>query len=193
MLRSVRNWTGLVLALSLSCAVLVSAEETKEFEAGDLKLQVPESWKEVPKTSEFRLAEFSIPAREGEKETDAELVVFHFGAAGGGGIDPNIDRWKSQFDEKGREMKIVQGKGSQGKYVLVDLKGTWNKPVGPPILRRTEKVPGTRGLFVILSTESSGDYFLRLTGPDGLVKSQTDAYRTSFGGDATKEEEYKAK
>jgi len=193
MLRRVRLLTGAVLACGLSCAVLAAEEKTKEVEAGEIKMQVPESWKAAERLRPFRIAEFAIPARKGEKETDAELVVFHFGPEGGGGIDDNIERWKKTFDEKGREMKVTQGSSEQGKYVFLELSGTYNKSVGPPVLGKTEKMPNSRGLFVILSSKTSGNYFIRLTGADGLVKSSSESFRKSFGGDASKEEEYKSK
>lgn len=193
MLRSVRM-LGVVLALGMSCVGLSAEEEkTKEAEAGELKLQVPESWKAPEQLKTFRIAEFAVPARKGEKETDGEYVVFHFGPEGGGGIDDNLARWVNMFDEKGREMKVTQGESSQGKYVILELSGTYNKSVGPPFLRKTEKVPDSRGLFVILSSKGSGNYFIRLTGADGLVKSQAETFRKSFGGDGSKEEEYKTK
>lgn len=193
MLRKVRILTGVVLALSLAGASFAAEEKTVAIEAGDLKLNVPESWKKAERTNQFRLAQFAVPARKGEKETDAELVVFHFGAEGGGGVADNIERWKKQFDAEGREIKVTQGESEQGKYVFVELKGTFNKSVGPPILMKTEKIANARGLFVILSSKNSGNYFIRLTGSDGLVASQSDAFRKSFGGDAAKESEYKAK
>lgn len=39
---------------------------TKSVEAGKLTLEVPESWKQKPGIREPRVAEFQIPAREGD-------------------------------------------------------------------------------------------------------------------------------
>jgi hypothetical protein len=117
------------------------------------------------------------------------LAIFSFGA--GGGIEANIRRWISQFQPEGRKLRITSGKSPQGSYFLVDLRGTYNKPVGPPFQRKTEPAPGTRMLSVILVIEEKGVYFLKLVGPQETVSGQVAAIRASFGGNADQEKEYK--
>ena len=46
--------------------------------------------------------------------------------------------------------------------------------------------PGSRMLAAILKLKS-GNYFLKLTGPDKTVAAAAEAFRASFGGDKTKE------
>ncbi|MFO1019680.1 MAG: hypothetical protein U0903_03145 [Planctomycetales bacterium] len=182
--------SGLILALVCMGGLLRAEDKTKEVEAGDLKLTVPESWKFTQPSSNLRLAQAEVPAAEGDKDA-AELVVFYFGSGGAGGTKANIDRWTSQFDAAGRKVKILEGTSSHGKYTLVDLQGTYNRPVGPPILRKTEKMPGARGLFIILSHEKQGDFFLRLTGPEKTVAANADPLRKAIG--AKKDDEKEAK
>jgi gluconolactonase len=119
------------------------------------------------------------------------LVVFSFGNEAGG-VDANVTRWIGQFEEKGREAKVTSGETATGKYVVADISGTYNMPVGPPIQRQSKAVPGSRVINVMFS---SGDefYFLKLAGPDKTVAAQADALRTSFGGDKSKEKPYEAK
>ena len=124
---------SLILTALLAC-VVAQAEETKEVEVKAVKLTVPESWKQEPASSRLRLAQFAIESAKGEEA--AELVVYSFGG-GGGGIAANVTRWVKQFEAEGREVKVTQGKSAAGEYVLVDISGTYNKPVGPPIRQQT--------------------------------------------------------
>ena len=154
----------------------------------DLTLKVPPDWEQEEPNSRLRLGQFRIPAAKDDK-ADAELAIFSFGA--GGGIDSNIRRWVGQFQPEQRKLQITSGKSEQGQYFLVDLSGTYNQPVGPPIQRMTKPVPGTRMLSVILVIEEKGVYFLKLVGPQETVGPRVAAFRESFGGDADQEKEYK--
>ncbi|MES2792408.1 MAG: hypothetical protein V4719_22515 [Planctomycetota bacterium] len=183
--------SGAALALALLVTPVAHAEDakTKAVAVKDITLDVPEGWKAKPASS-FRAAQFEIPAVEGDKEA-AELVVFHFGPNGGGGVQANIERWVKQFDAEERKLKIFEGESKQGKYTLVDLSGTWNKTVGPPIAMKTTKVPGARFLGVILHPAEGGDYFIRLTGTEKTVTANAKAFRVALQADPEKEVEKK--
>lgn len=184
---------GAALALTLLVTPVAFAEDakTKEVEVKDIKLDVPETWKAKPTPPNgFRAAQFEIPPVEGDQE-GAELVVFHFGPNGGGGVQANIERWVKQFEAEERKLKIFNGKTKQGEYVLVDLSGTWNKPVGPPIAMKTTKAPGSRFLGVILKPETGGDYYIRLTGPEKTVAANAKTFRVAIKADPEKEMEKK--
>lgn len=166
-----------------------SSDKTRKAKLGDITLEVPESWKQADPKSRLRVGEFTIPPAEGDQEP-AELAVFFFGGAGGG-AKANVERWIGQFEQEGREARLTTGKSPQGDYTFVDVKGTYNKPIGPPILRKTTPVPNARMLAVILAVEDKGNYFLKLTGPQKTVTAAADAFRQSFGGNAKTEKEYK--
>ncbi len=163
-----------------------SSEQTKEFKAGPLALQIPGSWKAEKPSNRLRLAQFSIPAAKGDA-ADAELVL---SGPFGGSAKANIQRWIGQFDAKGRTVKMSQGETGQGTYILVELSGTYNKTIGPPIRRRTKAVPGSRVLNVMFMANGGGNYFFKLSGPDATVKAAAPALRASFGGDVSRESEY---
>jgi gluconolactonase len=176
-------------AVLLAVGSARSAEPaTRTVEAGDLKLAVPETWQQKPATSTFRKAQFTIPKEKGDKE-DAELVVFHF-EGGGGGVDANVARWINQFEPKARKVKTAKGQGKQGEYVLVDLQGTYKKPIGPPIQQRTVRMPEARMIGVI-QTVGGENYFLRLAGPEKTVSANLPALRTALGADEKSEKEFK--
>lgn len=163
---------------------------TTKVAAGDITLTVPETWKKKEKaSSQLRIAEIEVPATKEDKD-NGELVVFFFGAGGAGGIDANVTRWIGQFEEEGRKVRSFTGKSEQGKYTLVDLTGTYKKPIGPPIQMKSESKPGWRMIGVILETEK-GPYFLKLDGPAKTIAAVEADYRKSFGGDAKSETERK--
>lgn len=177
---------GMLLTLAISASFADEPAKTREVKIQDIKLNVPQSWKQEEPSSRLRAGQFAVPPVEGDKEP-AELSIFFFGGASGG-VDANIERWVKQFTAEGRKQKLLTGQSPQGKYVLLDLSGTYNKPVGPPMLGRTEAMPGARSLSVILAVENKGNYFLRLTGPEKTVTEAAEAFRRAFGGDAKKEQ-----
>ena len=183
-------WAAILVCTITGLAVGADdAPKTKAVEIDSFTLNLPESWKQTDVTSQFRKAQFEIPAVEDDPEP-AELVVYYFGPQGGGGVEANVQRWVGQFDPDGREVKATTGESEQGKYVVVDVTGTYNKPIGPPIRQQTKPMPGARMLGVILHVAKGGNYFFKLTGPEKTVAQAADAFRASFGAKADDEKEY---
>ena len=164
------------------------AEVAVDVKIGELELKLPKSWKQSDATLPMRLATFEVPAGEGDKD-NGEFVISSF-PGGGGGVDANISRWVGQFSAEGRKAVVRQGKAGESDYFVANISGTYMKPDGPPILRKTKETPGQRMVGVILNTKDSGVYFLKLTGPDATVAAQLDAVRASFGGKHDDEKEY---
>ncbi len=183
-----RNVTLLMPALMtvLLVATIATADEKpklKSVAARGITLQVPASWKNVKTTSKFRAAQFAISAKQAGDE-GADLVVYHFGGGATGGIKSNVTRWVGQFHKNGRKVELSQGKSKLGEYVVSEVSGTWKKPDGPPFARKTIDKPGSRviGVILIAKTDNKDDYyFLKLSGPDALVKSQAADLRAAFG------------
>lgn len=177
----------------LSFALVARADDPKDLtrvEVRDITLFVPEGWKQTELTADqqrFRAAQFEIPAAEGDK-AGTELVVFYFGPQGGGDAAANVERWLGQFEGQGRKHKQVQGESTQGSYILVDISGTYNKPVGPPVQRKFEAMPDARMIGVILNKGDAGNYFLKLAGPAKTVEGAAAALRTAIGAKADAEQ-----
>ena len=187
-----RGPTGRALALAeppapeatdTGCA---DGDETVEVDFDGLKLSAPKSWQKQQPASNLRLGQFAIPAVEGDAEP-SELAIF---PPFGGTVQQNIDRWVAQFENEGRTAKSTQGECPQGKYVFVELSGTYKKPNGPPFLQQTKPAPGYKMLGVILTSKSGGNYFLKLTGPQKTVTANAEAFRKSFQADASQEKPY---
>ena len=162
--------------------------ETREVKLKDMVLNIPTSWEQQENSSTMRLATYHVPVAEGDSEP-GELTVFNFGS-GGGSAGDNIDRWIKQFSGEGRTARVTKGKAGDNEYFFADIAGSYNKPVGPPVLRKTELAENYRMLGVILVLEGKGTYFLKLAGPDATIKAQANSLRASFGGDAATEKEY---
>ncbi len=183
-----------VLGLSLAIYACTAHAADKPAKTNDLKikdltLKVPATWKSAPPSNNLRLAQFEIPAVKGDKEP-AELVISSFGGTGGG-VSANVTRWIGQFAAgKDRKVKVTQGESKDGKYIFVDLSGTYNKSIGPPFLRKTKAVPDSRMLGVILAVEGKAYYFLKLTGPNKTVSSVVDEFRAAFGANAKDEKPF---
>ncbi|HEV8068573.1 MAG TPA: hypothetical protein VGP76_12615 [Planctomycetaceae bacterium] len=179
----------LFAALALACGSQARAADpsgTKTIKAGDLTLTVPEAWEKQSVRSQFRKAQMKVPDVAGDKD-ETDFVVYYF-EGGGGGVDANVQRWVAQFLPAGRKIKSTSGKSSQGEYVFVDLLGTWKKPIGPMVQQKTQQMPNSRALSVILTTKE-GNYYLRLTGPEKTVAANADAFRAAFGADAKTEKD----
>ena len=166
------------------------AAKTKAVAAGDLKLNVPESWKQNKSASGMRAAEFEVPPVGDDKEA-GEFVVFFFGKGGAGGVQANIERWVGQVEEDGRKVKIVSGESPSGKYTLVDLTGNYNKSIGPPVAGKKKRLTGWRVINVAIETEG-GPYYLKLDGPAKTIAAIEDDLRASFGGKKDSEKEQKS-
>ena len=164
------------------------AEETVDVKIGELELKLPKSWKQSDATVPMRLATFEVPPGEGDKDK-GEFVISSF-PGGGGGVDANISRWVGQFSAEGRKVTVRQGKAGESDYFVANISGTYMKPDGPPILRKTKETPGQRMVGVILNLEGKAVYFMKLTGPDATVAAQLNAVRASFGGKLDDEKEY---
>jgi hypothetical protein len=125
--------------------------------------------------------QFSIPKVEGDKE-DAELVVFFFGKGGGGEIEDNIKRWKTQFiapegktiDEVSKVEKYKLGKAAD--VVCLDISGTFkykNPPFSPTA--KEERKENFRRFNAIMDTDE-GAFFITFTGPAKTMAKNKDAF-----------------
>ena len=164
-------------------------EKSKKVKAGDLSLEIPAGWEFKESEREFRAAEISVPAAKEDKDK-GEIIVYYFGKQGAGTVNANVERWINQFSAEGRKVKVFKGKSTQGDYTLVDLTGTYNKPMGPPILRQSKPMPNWRVLVAVIETDN-GPYFLKFDGPQKTVAAQEKAFRKTYGYEADSEKEDK--
>ena len=153
-----------LLVLSLAGAASLYAADPATFPVGGLTFKRPADWSWVEVSSPMRKAQLKVP---GSKPEDfADIVFFHFGPGGGGGVQANVDRWVKQFPDGQDKAKIEPQQIGGAKVTLVTTEGTFNSgmPGGP-----TTPMANYALLGAIIE-DKEGDIFVKMTGPAALVK-----------------------
>ncbi len=141
--------------------------ETVKVEA--FTFAVPEGWKSVTPSSPMRKAQLEI-ARGPEK---AEVTFFHFGADQGGSAADNVTRWFAQFpgSEKNRITENVQVGSVKITFAMTEGTFSSGMPGGP-----TTPMEGYALCGAILES-ATGNVFIKMTGPNAIVKASTEAFK----------------
>jgi hypothetical protein len=162
------------VALALATNLIARADAPATFEVGAFKFQRPASWEwiEVPEgLRAMRKAQITVPAKDGGKP--AEIIFYHFGAGQGGDTQANVTRWVSQFSEKTTPEKIESKEAAGTKATFVSVAGTFQSgmPNGPKT-----PMPGYALLGAILEDSDAGSVFVKMTGPEAVVKDAATAF-----------------
>jgi hypothetical protein len=174
-----------LLTASLAAAVIVLG--ASHVTAGDkgtavtldgLKSTTPANWKAQepdPKLGKFRIYQFAMPKAGSDKE-DAELIIFHFGAGGGGSDSDNIKRWKGMFaPPAGKDIddvtKVTKFKVGEVPVTYVEISGTYLYKF-PPFAPNAKLTPKEDFRFIgAIFDSEKGPYFMRVTGPARTVEA----------------------
>ena len=165
---------SILAPLLLVIASMAQAASPTAMRVLDWMLPVPAGWTPQVPSSEMRLAQFTAGSREG----NADAAVFHFGLAGGGSVQANIDRWASQFlDDAGKPARPVVGKGTASgmpvTWVALDgryARGVGTGPQGAGAAHQSLRV-------AVLETRK-GNLFFQLWGDRAAVAKQEGPFRT---------------
>jgi hypothetical protein len=141
--------------------------ETVKVEA--FTFAVPEGWKSVTPSSPMRKAQLEV-ARGPAK---AEVTFFHFGADQSGTAEDNVARWYAQFPgtEKNRITEHMQVGPVKITFAMTEGTFSSGMPGGP-----TTPMEGYALCGAILES-AAGDVFVKMTGPNAVVKASTDAFK----------------
>jgi hypothetical protein len=144
------------------------AAAAAELKAGDLTFKVAAPWELKKEPRRMSAGGCTIPGKDSAPAIEADF--YHFGAGGGGGVEPNVARWQKQF-EPGDDGKLPEGKREEiaigGKKVLfVTFKGTFLS--GSVMDAKRTPMPGFTMTGVIIPAES-GDLFVKIAGPDAAM------------------------
>ena len=159
-----------VTALSLFIATAFPVKtraETVRVEA--FTFAVPEGWRSVTPSSPMRKAQLEV-ARGPEK---AEVTFFHFGADQGGTAEDNVARWYAQFpgSEKNRITEHMQIGSVKITFAMTEGTFSSGMPGGP-----TTPMEGYALCGAILES-AAGNVFVKMTGPNAVVKASTEAFK----------------
>src|SRR5438045_2465437 len=94
--RIMKLLSGLLVAAAWFVQSAAAGDKTTVTLDG-LKSDAPTGWKMQEPANKFRAYQFVLPKATGDKE-DGELVIFYFGAGGGGSPGDNLKRWKGMFE-----------------------------------------------------------------------------------------------
>jgi hypothetical protein len=158
-------------AVLFGLATIAFAAETR---AESVKVEaftftVPEGWKSVTPSSPMRKAQLEI-ARGPEK---AEVTFFHFGADQGGSAEDNVARWYAQFpgSEKNRITEHVQIGSVKITFAMTDGTFSSGMPGGPTTPMERYALCGA------ILESAAGNTFVKMTGPNAVVKASTEAFK----------------
>jgi hypothetical protein len=153
----------------ISAIAVRSQAQAETIKVEGFTFNVPEGWRSVTPSSPMRKAQLEI-ARGPE---NAEVTFFHFGADQGGNAADNVARWFAQFP--GSEDKRITENVQVGsvKITFAMTEGTFNSgmPGGP-----TTPMEGYALCGAILET-GTGNLFVKMTGPNAVVKASTEAFK----------------
>jgi hypothetical protein len=113
----------------------------------------------------MRVATYSIPAAEGDREA-GECAVFYFGPSEGGDVESNMDRWVGQFESASAPVRSSRTVNEMNVH-LIALSGAYLASAGP-MMGSGERKEGYRLLGAIVEAPQ-GSVFFKLTGPSETV------------------------
>jgi hypothetical protein len=145
-----------------------------------LTYTVPPAWHTRPPASSMRVAEFVIPKAQGDAE-DAELIVYYFGASGGGSAEANVNRWIGQMQQPDGSSSNAKARRAERtinglKVTTVDVSGTYTAEMSPGATEHYNK-SGYRLCAAMVET-TQGAYYIKMTGPASTVAAAQPDYET---------------
>ena len=149
--------------------LLLAAARAAKVKVGAFTFTVPEGWKKVTPSSSLRKAQLEI-AQGSEK---AEVTFFQFGAGQGGSVADNVARWFAQFPGSEEKRKTETVQAGSVKITFATTEGTFSSgmPGGP-----TTPMNGYALCGAILENPD-GNVFIKMTGPEAIVKSSSDTFK----------------
>jgi hypothetical protein len=158
-------------ALTVGFFFLLAATAFPEepVKVGAFTFAVPEGWKKMTPSSPMRKAQLEIT----QGSDKAEVTFFQFGASQGGSAAENVARWFAQFPGSDAKRKTETVQEGSVKITYVTTEGTFSSgmPGGP-----TTPMTGYALCGAILEG-ADGNLFIKMTGPEGIVKSSSEAFK----------------
>jgi hypothetical protein len=157
-------------AIFVLAATGISAEQPAEpVKVGPFTFTVPEGWKKVTPSSPMRKGQLEVT----QGSDKAEVTFFQFGAGQGGSPADNVARWFAQFPGSEDKRKTENVQAGAMKITFATTEGTFSSrmPGGP-----TTPMTGYALHGAILES-TDGDVYVKMTGPEAVVKSATEAFK----------------
>ncbi|MDA8744898.1 hypothetical protein N9N28_09730 [Rubripirellula amarantea] len=165
-----------VAAMSPAFADPATAEKSETVSVfGEVTMQIPADFKRVKPQSMILEHEFQASEGEGDDAKVARVTMM----ASGGGVQPNIARWKGQFtggDDAAKKVEVMDA--GQWKIHVVDTNGNFSERMGGgpfaggKVVNRKDY--GMTG--AILESPTGKLFFVKMIGPQSTVKANRDAF-----------------
>ncbi|HNM46786.1 MAG TPA: hypothetical protein PKH51_07180 [Candidatus Sumerlaeota bacterium] len=142
-----------------------------------LAMAVPNRYAEEQSAGAMRVAQFSVPAKSGDGK--GELTVFHFGKNQGGSAADNVARWVHQFSvAEGKTTPVTRYEhGHVGDLEIsrITVEGTYSP--GAMVAGGAKPEPQENWALDAFIAEGGpeGNVYIRLTGPEQLVRDEKEA------------------
>lgn len=152
----------------LASSAFPAEQPTDSVKVGAFTFTVPEGWKKVTPSSSMRKAQLDIV----QGSAKAEVTFFHFGAGQGGTAADNVARWFAQFPGSEEKRKTETVQAGSVKIMFATTEGTFSSgmPGGPA-------TPMTGyALYGAILASPDGDVYVKMTGPEVVVKVSTEAF-----------------
>lgn len=176
-----RNARRLLASLFVGTVLVGTAHAARQVSLPDVVGSAPSTWTATQPNemqARFRLAQFRLPKAAGDP-ANPELIVFHFGPGGGGGVQANLARWREMFEGNMAGKGTVQTTTRGGlKITSLDLSGTYKDRPSPMAPTYTSR-PNYRMLAAAVETTrpgGQGPYWIRLVGPAKSIAAQKGAW-----------------
>jgi hypothetical protein len=158
-----------VVSFLLIATVLCAEELSGPIKVGSFSFVVPEGWKQVAPSSPMRKAQLEI-ARGSAK---AEVTFFLFGKEDGGTAADNVARWYAQFPGSDDKRITEHVQSGPVKITFAMTEGTFSSgmPGGPTTPMNDYALCGA------ILEGAEGNVFIKMTGPEAVVKASTDAFK----------------
>ncbi|MCX6958299.1 MAG: hypothetical protein NT164_07175 [Verrucomicrobiae bacterium] len=160
--------------LTLTACSFLRAESIAptQFNVGAFSFTRPDTWNWEAPTSPMRKAQLTILGKNG---ATALVTFFYFGPGQGGTVQANVDRWAAQFtaiDGTPIKATTTTQKIKTTTITFVSARGTFaNGMPGGPTQACTDYA--LRGAIL---ESPQGDVYVKMTGPEDLVKQSTAAF-----------------
>lgn len=146
----------------------------EKFSVAGYAFAAPKEWKASPPSSSMRKAQFAAPGKSGEP---AEVVFFHFGPGGAGGVKANVDRWMGQFQNPQNKRSKTEKVGGVN-VTYAEATGTFmsGRPFGPKTAKKGF------ALYAAIIEGKQGAIFVKMTGPQATVGANAGKLRAMVAG-----------
>jgi len=141
------------------------------FQVGAFSFKRPENWKWENPSSPMRKAQLTISGKNG---ATALVTFFYFGPGQGGSVQANVNRWMAQFTAvNGSAVKATTTtQQTTTTITFVSTHGIFESGMPGGL---TQSCPNYALRGAIMASPQ-GDVYVKMTGPETLVKEATVAF-----------------